>query len=78
MAFVNNFSTSFRWCDRLFGTDDKYREYRAKLNAARKAGLSLKELADLEKKMNEDAEKAGIEAEKVAEAYTYGSKVKVA
>ena len=28
MAFTNNFSTSFRWWDRIFGTDIKYREYR--------------------------------------------------
>ena len=40
MAFVNNFSTSFRWCDRLFGTDTKYRAYRARLDAAKKAGMS--------------------------------------
>ncbi|KAF8881606.1 C-4 methyl sterol oxidase [Infundibulicybe gibba] len=29
MAFTNNFSTSFRWWDRIFGTDTKYQEYRA-------------------------------------------------
>jgi methylsterol monooxygenase len=33
MAFTNNFSTSFRWWDRIFGTDVKYREYRARVNA---------------------------------------------
>lgn len=28
MAFVNNFASSFRWWDYLFGTDTKYRAYR--------------------------------------------------
>ena len=79
MAFVNNFSTSFRWFDWAFGTDTKYREYRAKIKAAKKAGLSLKDLAALEKRMSEQAEREGVEAEKVAESYTYfNSKSKVA
>ncbi|KAJ7735136.1 C4-methyl sterol oxidase [Mycena maculata] len=26
MAFMNSFGASFRWWDRIFGTDDKYRE----------------------------------------------------
>jgi methylsterol monooxygenase len=33
MAFTNNFSTSFRCWDRIFGTDIKYRKYRARVNA---------------------------------------------
>ena len=37
MAFTNNFSTSFRWWDRIFGTDAKYRAYRARVDAAKKA-----------------------------------------
>ena len=37
MAFTNNFSTSFRWWDRIFGTDTKYREYRARVQAAKSA-----------------------------------------
>ena len=77
MAFVNNFSTSFRWCDRLFGTDDKYLEYRKKIDAAKKSGVSDSELAAIELKMAQEAEKEGVEAEKVAENYAYGSKVKV-
>ncbi|KAI9462607.1 hypothetical protein F5148DRAFT_1276568 [Russula earlei] len=36
MAFVNNFSTSFRWWDRILGTDDKYRTYRERMRAATK------------------------------------------
>ena len=45
MAFVNNFSTSFRWCDRLFGTDAKFREYRQRVRAMRKLNLSPEEYA---------------------------------
>jgi methylsterol monooxygenase len=30
MAFVNCFSTSFRWWDHLMGTDLKYKAYRKK------------------------------------------------
>ena len=67
MAFVNNFSTSFRWCDRLFGTDTKYRAYRARLDAAKKAGMSPEEYARMEIKLNEEAEQEGMAAEKVAE-----------
>ncbi|KAH8105301.1 C4-methyl sterol oxidase [Cristinia sonorae] len=72
MAFVNNFSTSFRWCDAIFGTDDKYRQYRAKMDAAKKSGMSMQELAKLEQRMTEEAAREGVEAEKVAESYTYG------
>lgn len=73
MAFVNNFSTSFRWCDRLFGTDNKYRAYRARLDAAKKAGLSAEEYARMEIKLNEEAEREGVEAEKVAENAHFSS-----
>ena len=73
MAFVNNFSTSFRWCDRLFGTDDKYRAYRARLDAAKKAGLSPEEYARMEIKLNEEAEREGMEAEKVAESAKFNA-----
>ncbi|KAJ1922012.1 C-4 sterol methyl oxidase [Mycoemilia scoparia] len=31
MAFVNNFSSSFRWWDTLFGTDVKYHEHKKRL-----------------------------------------------
>lgn len=73
MAFVNNFSTSFRWCDRIFGTDTKYRAYRARLNAAKKAGLSPEEYARMEIKLNEEAGREGVEAEKVAENAGFGA-----
>ena len=74
MAFVNNFSTSFRWWDRVAGTDKKYLAYRARINAAKKSGLSLDEMRQLEEKLNAQAEKEGVEAEKVAENLTWGKK----
>lgn len=77
MAFVNNFSTSFRWCDRLFGTDDKYRVYRARITAAKKAGMTAEEFKAMEARLCAEAEKEGVEAEKVAESYRY-NKTKVA
>lgn len=78
MAFVNNFSTSFRWFDRLFGTDDKYRVYRARIQAAKKVGMTPDEFKIVEARLCAEAEKEGVEAEKVVEAYQYGSKTKVA
>lgn len=33
MAFVNNYSTSFRYLDFLFGTDNKYQAYKARLRS---------------------------------------------
>ena len=74
MAFVNNFATSFRWCDWLAGTDKKYHEYRARINAAKAQGLSADEFQKLELKLNEQAEKEGVEAEKIAENLTWGSR----
>ncbi|KAJ1873015.1 C-4 sterol methyl oxidase [Coemansia sp. RSA 990] len=36
-AFVNNFSSSFRWWDRIFGTDSKYQAHKARLAAEQNA-----------------------------------------
>lgn len=71
MAFVNNFSTSFRWCDLIFGTDNKYREYRARLETAKKAGLSPEEYAKMELQLAEEAEREGHAAEKIAESTSF-------
>lgn len=78
MAFNNNFATSFRWCDRIAGTDERYLAYKARVAAAKKAGLSLNELKALEQKLMDQAEKEGLEAEKVCENYSLGSKSKTA
>ena len=72
MAFVNNFSTSFRWCDRLFGTDDKYREYRKRVTAMKKLNLSKEEFAAMEQKLIKEAEQEGLRAEAKVEAYQFG------
>ncbi|KAG8836646.1 C-4 sterol methyl oxidase [Serendipita sp. 411] len=64
MAFTNNYSTSFRWWDHLFGTNDKYRAYKAKLKAAKSQG---KDVRKLEQELLEQTEKEGAIAEKVAE-----------
>ncbi|RUP45202.1 C-4 methylsterol oxidase [Jimgerdemannia flammicorona] len=41
-AFVNNFSTSFRWWDFMFGTDTKYRAFRKKQADEKKAASEIK------------------------------------
>ena len=63
MAFVNNFSTSFRWFDRMFGTDDKYRAYRARVKAMKKKGMTAEEQREVERKLMDEVEKEGITAE---------------
>jgi len=65
MAFVNNFATSFRWCDYIFGTDEKYRAYKERLAKAKAS-----ERGALEKTIIEETEKEGFRAE--AEAETRG------
>ncbi|CAK5269877.1 unnamed protein product [Mycena citricolor] len=62
MAFTNNYATSFRWCDRLFGTDDKYRAYRARVEAAKKAmkNASKAEHDELERKLMAEVEAEGL------------------
>jgi len=69
MAFTNNFSTSFRWWDRIFGTDTKYRAYRARVNAAKKAMANApkEQLEALERKFMDEVEAEGLKAEAEAE-----------
>ena len=76
MAFVNNFSTSFRWFDRMFGTDDKYREYRKRVTAMKKLNLSKDEYEAMERKMILEAEQEGLRAEAEVEAYSFSGKRK--
>lgn len=65
MAFTNNYSTSFRWWDAIFGTDDKYREYRAKVKAAKASmkNASAEDLKKFEEKLMEEVEQEGLRAE---------------
>ncbi|KAJ8519227.1 hypothetical protein ONZ45_g3790 [Pleurotus djamor] len=67
MAFTNNFSTSFRWWDRICGTDDKYRAYRERVKEMKKKNVDAKEFHKLEQKLMEEVEKEGIIAEREAE-----------
>ena len=69
MAFTNNYSTSFRWCDRLFGTDDKYREYRRRIAASKAAmkGKSKAEQEAAERELIAEIEAEGHRAEAIAE-----------
>ncbi|KAF8804072.1 C4-methyl sterol oxidase [Phlegmacium glaucopus] len=78
MAFTNNFSTSFRWWDRIFGTDVKYREYRARVNAAMEnmGGACTKEQqAAIEQKLLVEVEAEGLRAAAEAEGNTKTEKV---
>lgn len=78
MAFTNNFSTSFRWCDRIFGTDDKYRAYRKRVaTAKREMASATKEQQDaMERKLMAEVEAEGIRAEEaVVQAAGKGMKV---
>ncbi|KAF8151726.1 C4-methyl sterol oxidase [Crassisporium funariophilum] len=65
MAFTNNFSTSFRWWDRIFGTDNKYIEYRARLDAMKKSmkNATKEEQLVIEQKLLAEVEAEGIRAE---------------
>ncbi|KAF9530672.1 C4-methyl sterol oxidase [Crepidotus variabilis] len=69
MAFVNNYSTSFRWWDRICGTDKKYQEYRAKIQASKNAmkNASKEQVKAMEAKLMAEVEAEGIRAEKAAE-----------
>lgn len=74
MAFTNNYSTSFRYLDFIFGTDNKYRAYRkrvaeekAKARAAVKHELSKAENDAIEAKLIAETEAEGVLAEQQAE-----------
>jgi len=69
MAFTNNYSTSFRWCDRIFGTDTKYREYRARMHAAKAAmkSVSRSEQDVIEQRLIDEVKAEGLRAEAEAE-----------
>ncbi|KAH6873769.1 C4-methyl sterol oxidase [Coprinopsis sp. MPI-PUGE-AT-0042] len=77
MAFTNNYSTSFRWWDWAFGTDTKYREYRNKVKAAKKAmkNASAEDIKKFEENLMNEVEAEGIRAEKEAENYDGKTKV---
>ncbi|KAI9635254.1 uncharacterized protein MKK02DRAFT_24942 [Dioszegia hungarica] len=61
-AFVNCYSTSFRWWDYMLGTDNKYHAYKARVAAA-----SDKDRKAVQKKEIAEVEKEGLRAERIAE-----------
>ncbi|KAF8918626.1 C-4 methyl sterol oxidase [Mucidula mucida] len=78
MTFTSNFATSFRWWDRLFGTDVNYLRYRERLRksvAANKA-MSKEERLAVEQRLMEQFEAEGAVAE--ADVYNGQQKSKVA
>lgn len=77
MAFTNNFSTSFRWWDHIFGTDDKYREYKKKIAAMKKKAASEQDFARIEQELLAEVERVGaIEEQAVVDSAS--KKVKAA
>jgi methylsterol monooxygenase len=65
MSFTNNYSTSFRWWDRIFGTDDKYRAYKQRKKL--QGGGAL-----VEKQLLEEVEREGERTEREVEARAHG------
>jgi methylsterol monooxygenase len=79
MAFTNNYATSFRWWDRICGTDKKYQAYRARIRAAKAAMKSATndEQKLLEQKLMDQIEEEGNRAEAEAEGNIPPKTVKV-
>ena len=69
MSFVNNFSTSFRWCDYIMGTNDKYHEHAKRVKAAKAAAKTPEELKAVEQRLARETEAEGLRAEAEVEAY---------
>ncbi|WOO78729.1 Methylsterol monooxygenase [Vanrija pseudolonga] len=69
MAFVNCFSTSFRWWDYSLGTDAKYHAYKERMAKAKAA-----ERAAVEQAENARIEQEGVAAERVVLSYGKGKK----
>lgn len=70
MAFVNCYSTSFRWWDFVLNTDNKYHAYKKRVAAAKaseREAVIARELAR--------AEKDGQEAERIVEGYAKAKRV---
>ncbi|KAK0473579.1 C-4 methyl sterol oxidase [Armillaria novae-zelandiae] len=65
MSFTNNFSTSFRWWDRLFGTDTNYLKHCERVRAAHAANKNAtpEERLEIERKLMEEVEAEGLAAE---------------
>lgn len=87
MAFVNNYSTSFRYLDFLFGTDNKYRAYKARLAAQGSKDTSHKAnggrpaesntSGEWKKQVESEVEREGVRAEAEAEQGGWGREANV-
>jgi methylsterol monooxygenase len=89
MAFVNNYSTSFRYLDFLFGTDNKYRAYKARLTAQASQATSQKQgvangqpdkvdaSEEWKKLVEAEVEREGVRAEAEAENGGWGREANV-
>jgi methylsterol monooxygenase len=75
MAFVNNYSTSFRWWDFMLGTDTKYHAYKKRMAAAKAAAKDEAAKQALEQKINDETEQDGLAAERVVESSVKTTKV---
>lgn len=69
-CFTNNYATSFRYLDAIFGTDNHFRTYRRRLEQGTRAG---EDKAALEKRLLEEVEREGLIAEHKVET---GGKIK--
>jgi methylsterol monooxygenase len=75
MAFVNNYSTSFRWWDFMLGTDTKYHAYKKRMAAAKAAAKDEAAKQALEQKINDETEQDGLAAERIVESSAKTRKV---
>jgi methylsterol monooxygenase len=72
MAFTNNYATSFRWWDRICGTDKNYQAYRARVRAAKAAmkSTSQEDRKVMQQNLLDQIEQEGMRAEAEAEGLT--------
>jgi methylsterol monooxygenase len=75
MAFTNNYSTSFRWWDRIFGTDDKYLVYREQIKVAKAKAGTKEDFLKAEQALMDQVLAEGLKAENEVEES--GKKIKV-
>ncbi|KIK59671.1 hypothetical protein GYMLUDRAFT_44109 [Collybiopsis luxurians FD-317 M1] len=75
MAFTNNYSTSFRWWDRIFGTDDQYLVYRERVKAAKAKATSKEEFLKAEQALMDEVLAEGLKAESAVEERSKKMKV---
>lgn len=67
MAFTNNYSTSFRWWDRIFGTDDKYLVYRERVKAAKAKATNKEDFLKAEQALMDEVLAEGLREENAVE-----------